>query len=128
MKAASLPGQSVCVILPGKTLKEDECYAPGYKDGDKLALIRFPHEGKFAIPILTVNNRNRECRAMIGTDVSDALCMNPKAAERLSGADFDGDTVVLYQIIKVLLKMHHSLKLLKVSMVKPSIQDMKECL
>ena len=113
MKAASLPGQSVCVILPGKTLKEDECYAPGYKDGDKLALIRFPHEGKFAIPILTVNNRNKECREMIGTDVPDALCMNPKAAERLSGADFDGDTVVVIPNNKGLIKSAPQLKALE---------------
>jgi len=113
MKAASLPGQSVCVILPGKTLKEDECYAPGYKDGDKLALIRFPHEGKFAIPILTVNNRNKECREMIGTDVPDALCMNPKAAERLSGADFDGDTVVVIPNNKGVIKNAPQLKALE---------------
>lgn len=95
MKAAALPGQSVCVILPCTTLKENECYAPGYKDGDKLALIRYPHSGKHEIPILTVNNRNREGRSIIGTDATDALCMNPKAAEKLSGADFDGDTVVV---------------------------------
>ena len=113
MKAASLPGQSVCVILPGQTLKEDECYAPGYKDGDKLACIRFPHEGKFAIPILTVNNRNRECRKMIGTDVQDAICMNPKAAERLSGADFDGDTVVVIPNNKGVIKSAPQLKSLE---------------
>lgn len=113
MKAASLPGQSVCVILPGQTLKEDECYAPGYKDGDKLACIRFPHEGKFAIPILTVNNRNRECRKMISTDVQDAICMNPKAAERLSGADFDGDTVVVIPNNKGVIKSAPQLKSLE---------------
>lgn len=113
MKAAALPGQSVCVILPGVTLREDECYAPGYKDGDKLALIRYPHSGKHEIPILTVNNRNRECRKMIGTDVPDALCLNPKAAEQLSGADFDGDTVVVIPNNKNVIKSAPQLKSLE---------------
>lgn len=113
MKAASLPGQSVCVILPSLTLKENECYAPGYKDGDKLALIRYPHSGKHEIPILTVNNRNKECREMIGTNVVDALCMNPKAAEQLSGADFDGDTVVVIPNNKNVIKSAPQLKSLE---------------
>ena len=113
MKAASLPGQSVCVLLPCPTLKENECYAPGYKDGDKLALIRYPHSGKHEIPILTVNNKNREGRAMIGTDVPDALCVNPKAAEQLSGADFDGDTVVVIPNNKNFIKSAPQLKSLE---------------
>ena len=113
MKAAALPGQSVCVILPCTTLKENECYAPGYKDGDKLALIRYPHSGKHEIPILTVNNRNREGRSIIGTDATDALCMNPKAAEKLSGADFDGDTVVVIPNNRGTIKSAPQLKALE---------------
>lgn len=113
MKAAALPGQSVCVILPCTTLKENECYAPGYKDGDKLALIRYPHSGKHEIPILTVNNRNREGRSIIGTDAIDALCMNPKAAEKLSGADFDGDTVVVIPNNRGTIKSAPQLKALE---------------
>ena len=30
------------------------------RDGERVALIRFPHGGTFEIPQLTVNNRNRE--------------------------------------------------------------------
>lgn len=95
LKAASLPGQSVKVILPSLSLKQGEVYAPSYKDGDKLALVRYPHTGKHEMPILTVNNKNREGRAILGTNPSDAICINPKDAEILSGADFDGDTVVV---------------------------------
>ena len=95
MKAAALPGQSVKVILPAPSLKEGEVYAPSYKDGDKLALIRYPHSGKHEIPILTVNNKNREGRQILGTNPADAICLNPKNAEQLSGADFDGDTVLV---------------------------------
>jgi predicted transcriptional regulator len=95
LKAASLPGQSVKVLLPSLSLKQGEVYAPSYKDGDKLALIRYPHTGKHEMPILTVNNKNREGRAILGTNPSDAICINPKDAQILSGADFDGDTVVV---------------------------------
>lgn len=104
MKAAALPGQSVKVILPAPSLKEGEVYAPSYKDGDKLALIRYPHSGKHEIPILTVNNKNREGRQILGTNPADAICLNPKNAEQLSGADFDGDTVVVIPNNKGLIK------------------------
>lgn len=94
LKAASLPGQQYHVILPVNTLKENEIYAPNYEDGTKLALIRYPHGGTFEIPILTVNNKNEKARKLIGTDAGDAVCINHNVAEQLSGADFDGDTVM----------------------------------
>lgn len=94
LKAAALPGQKYHVIIPNNTLKENEVYAPGYKDGTKLALIRYPHGGTFEIPICTVNNKNALGKKLIGTDPIDAICINAKVAERLSGADFDGDTVM----------------------------------
>ena len=94
LKAASLPGQAFSVILPMPSLKDNEIYAPNYKDGTKLALVRYPHAGTFEIPILTVNNKNAEGKKMIGKDVLDAVGVNSKVAERLSGADFDGDTVM----------------------------------
>lgn len=94
LKAASLPGQAFNVILPMPSLKDNEIYAPNYKDGTKLALVRYPHAGTFEIPILTVNNKNAEGKKMIGKDVLDAVGVNSKVAERLSGADFDGDTVM----------------------------------
>ena len=94
LQAAALPGQKYHVILPVNTLKETEVYAPNYKDGSKLALIRYPHGGTFEIPILTVNNKHAAARKLLGTDVIDAVGINSKVAERLSGADFDGDTVM----------------------------------
>lgn len=94
LKAAALPGQKYKVILPNNTLNDDEIYAPGYKDGTKLALIRYPHGGTFEIPVCKVNNKNALGKKLIGDDPEDAVCINSKVAERLSGADFDGDTVM----------------------------------
>lgn len=94
LKAAALPGQKYHVIIPVNTLKDDEVYAPGYKDGTKLALIRYPHGGTFEIPILKVNNKHKPASDIIGKDTIDALCINKKNADLLSGADFDGDTVM----------------------------------
>lgn len=94
LKAAALPGQKYHVIVPNGTLKDNECYAPGYDTGTKLALIRYPHGGTFEIPIVTVNNKNQLGKKLIGSDSIDAICINSRVAERLSGADFDGDTVM----------------------------------
>ncbi len=94
LKAAALPGQKYHVIIPINALKETEVYAPNYKDGTKLALIRYPHAGTFEIPILTVNNKNKVANKVLGKDVGDAVGINKKVADRLSGADFDGDTVM----------------------------------
>ena len=94
LQAAALPGQKYHVIIPNNTLKENEVYAPGYESGTKLALVRYPHGGTFEIPICTVNNKNALGKKLIGTDPIDAICINAKVAERLSGADFDGDTVM----------------------------------
>ena len=94
LKAASLPGQKYHVIIPVNSMGDDKVYAPNYKDGTKLALIRYPHGGTFEIPILTVDNKNATARKLLGTDVKDAIGITAKVAERLSGADFDGDTVM----------------------------------
>lgn len=94
LKAAALPRQSTHVILPVNSLKDTEIYAPNFNDGDRVALIRFPHGGTFEIPELTVNNRHREAKKLLGS-AKDAVGINAKVAERLSGADFDGDTVLV---------------------------------
>ena len=94
LQAAALPGQKYHVIIPVNTLKDNEIYAPGYEDGTKLALIRYPHAGTFEIPILKVNNKNGLARDIIGTSSIDAVGINKNNADRLSGADFDGDTVM----------------------------------
>lgn len=94
LQAAALPGQKYHVIIPITTMKDTEIYAPNYENGTKLALIRYPHGGTFEIPILTVNNKHAAAKKLLGTNVSDAVGINSKVAERLSGADFDGDTVM----------------------------------
>ena len=93
LKAAALPRQRVHVILPEPSVKETEVYAPNYRNGEKLALVRYPHTGPFEIPIVTVNNKNAKAKKLIGPDSVDAIVINKKTADRLSGADFDGDTV-----------------------------------
>lgn len=95
LKAAALPRQKTQVILPVSSMKDTEIYAPGYNNGEQVALIRYPHAGTFEIPILTVNNKNQKARSILGTDIMDAVGIHPKVAERLSGADFDGDTVTV---------------------------------
>lgn len=95
LKAAALPGQKYHVIIPVNTLNDNEIYAPGYADGTKVALIRYPHGGTFEIPILTVNNKHEAARKLIGDTSEDAVGINKNNADRLSGADFDGDTVMV---------------------------------
>lgn len=95
LQAASLPRQKYQVILPLNTIKDNEIYAPNYKDGETVALIRYPHGGTFEIPILKVNNRQTEGKRVISPEAKDAVGINSKVAERLSGADFDGDTVMV---------------------------------
>lgn len=94
LKAAALPRQRYQVILPVPSMKDNEIYAPNYKDGEQVALIRYPHGGTFEIPILTVNNKQADAKKMLGNTPADAVGINAKVAARLSGADFDGDTVM----------------------------------
>lgn len=95
LKAAALPRQKYQVILPLTTIKDNEVYAPNYRNGEQVALIRYPHGGTFEIPILTVNNKQVEGKRVLGNTPKDAIGINSKVAERLSGADFDGDTVMV---------------------------------
>jgi hypothetical protein len=94
LKAAALPRQGSHVILPINTIREGEIYAPNYRNGERVALVRYPHGGIFEIPELTVNNKHPEARKLLG-NAKDAVGINSKVAERLSGADFDGDTVLV---------------------------------
>lgn len=94
LKAAALPRQKTRVILPVGSMKETEVYAPGFRDGESVVLVRFPHGGTFEIPELKVNNRNLEAKKLLG-DAQDAIGIHSKVASRLSGADFDGDTVLV---------------------------------
>lgn len=94
LKAAALPGQKYHVIIPIPSMKDTEVYAPRYENGTKIALVRYPHGGTFEIPVLTVNNKQADARKLLGSDPFDAIGINSKVAEQLSGADFDGDTVM----------------------------------
>lgn len=95
LQAAALPRQKYQVILPLTSVKDNEIYAPNYNDGETVALVRYPHGGLFEIPVLKVNNKNAEGKRIMGTNPKDAVGINSKVAEQLSGADFDGDTVMV---------------------------------
>lgn len=95
LQAAALPRQKYQVIIPITSMKDNEVYAPNYENGETVALVRYPHGGTFEIPILTVNNKQSEARRVLGNTPADAIGINSKVAERLSGADFDGDTVMV---------------------------------
>lgn len=94
LKAVGLPRTATHVILPINSLKDTEIYAPKYNNGETVVLIRHPHGGIFEIPQLTVNNSNKEAARSI-KGAKDAVGINAQVAARLSGADFDGDTVLV---------------------------------
>jgi len=95
LKAAALPRQGAFAILPCLTLKDNEVYAPMYDNGEEVILVRHPHEGTFQIPRLIVNNDNPEGKRVIGNDAQHAVGITPYTANQLSGADYDGDTVLV---------------------------------
>lgn len=95
LKAAQLPRQASKVILPVPSMKPTEVYTGGtFRDGERVVLIRHPHGGTFELPELVVNNRHPEARKLLG-EGKDVIGIHPKVAERLSGADFDGDSVIV---------------------------------
>lgn len=117
LAAAAMPRQNTRVILPVTDLKENQIYAPSYKNGEQVVLIRYPHGGKFEIPELTVaNNASSQAKSMFeknGGSARDAVCINAKVAERLSGADFDGDTVLVIPNNRKEIKTEKALEGLK---------------
>lgn len=92
LKAYGFPGQAGKVILPVETLPPNQIYAPSYKSGTEVVLIRYPHASITEIPSLTVNNNHKDAKRILGQAI-DAVGISPKVAQQLSGADFDGDTV-----------------------------------
>lgn len=111
LKAAAMPRQGNFVILPSNDLKPTEVFAPKYNNGESVVLIRHPHGGIFEIPQLTVNNNNPKVRSILGNNPIDGIAINPKVAKKLSGADFDGDTVLVIPIRKSNeIKISNSLK------------------
>lgn len=113
LKAAALPGLAYHVLLPDPDMKPGDIYAPNYNNGEKVALVRYPHGGIFEIPELTVNNKYSQYRKLIGADAPDAVAIHPSVANKLSGADFDGDTVLVIPNSKGKIKAAPSLKELK---------------
>lgn len=93
LKAAALPRQAHKVILPLKNIPEGEIYAPTFEDGEMIALVRHPHTGPFEIPVLKNNLKLKEGKTVVGK-AQDAIGIHPASAQILSGADFDGDTVL----------------------------------
>lgn len=100
LKAAAFAGQKTHVILPVKSLKDNEVYAPNYDNGTQVALVRYPHAGPFEIPILTVNNNNKEANSFM-KNAKDAVGINKNNADKLSGADFDGDNVIVIPLTRL---------------------------
>lgn len=94
LKAAGFPRQKWKVILPFPELKDNEIFAPDFRDGEEVICIRYPHGGVFEIPRLIVNNKTEIPNKLI-PNAKDAVGINAKVAEQLSGADFDGDTVLV---------------------------------
>lgn len=94
LKAAQMPRQSTHVLLPMNSMRPNEIYAPSFNHGEKVVLVRHPHAGPFEIPELTVNNNNRTAKRILGNAI-DAVGIHHSVAEQLSGADFDGDAVLV---------------------------------
>lgn len=135
LECVALPRQKWHVILPCTSIKENEVYAPNYKNGEKVALVRYPHGSITEMPICTVKNTNQEAKRMFGkgNNPMDAIAINPKTAQRLSGADFDGDTVIVIPTGgKVKIKNAPQLKALEgfdtqmAYPYKPGIQTLKK--
>lgn len=114
LKAAALPRQATRVILPIDSLKDNEIYAPSYKNGEHVVLVRHPHQGTFELPALKVNNKHAEAKKILGNTM-DAVGINTNVAQVLSGADFDGDSVVVIPIdnLKTKIKTTEPLEQLK---------------
>jgi hypothetical protein len=113
LQAAALPRQANKVLLPVPSMKPNEIYAPTFRNGERVVLIRHPHGGTFEIPELTVNNRNPEARKILGANALDAVGIHQKVAEHLSGADFDGDHVLVIPNNKGSVKTTPALEELK---------------
>lgn len=95
LKGAAMPRQGTFAILPVMSLKDTEVYAPNYNDGEEVVLVRFPHAGTFEMPRLRVNNQNPEAKEVLGPNPAHAIGINAHVANQLSGADYDGDTVLV---------------------------------
>ncbi len=113
LKAQGLPRTKNHVLLPITDIKPNEIYAPNYKDGERVVLVRHPHGGIFEIPDLVVNNRSSKIAKKMLGNAPDAVGIHPSVAGKLSGADFDGDTALVIPNNQGKIKTSRSLKELK---------------
>lgn len=95
LKAWAMPNQTTKVLLPLTTIDEKECYCPDYPPGTSLVCIRYPHSGPMEILRVKNNLSNKQGQEIFGSSPRDVIGISPKASYKLSGADFDGDTVVV---------------------------------
>lgn len=109
LKAAGFPGTKGHVLIPFPDMKPNEIYAPNYKQGDRVVLVRYPHGGTFEIAELTVNNKFKRGKSTLG-NAPDAVGIHPSVAPILSGADFDGDTAYITPNNKGKIKRSNPLK------------------
>lgn len=112
LKAKGLKGTKSHVLLPFPDMNPNEIYAPHYENGSRVVLVRHPHGGIFEIPDLRVNNNTPSAKRLLGI-VPDAVGIHPSVAEKLSGADFDGDTALVIPNNNGQVKTSRSLKELK---------------
>lgn len=113
LKAAAMPRQATQVLLPLNSIKETEIFAPNFKTGERVCLVRYPHSGPSEIPNLVVNNNHKEAISLFGKNPKDCVVINPKVAAQLAGADFDGDSVVVIPNKKGIINATKPLKDLK---------------
>lgn len=113
LKAKGLIGTKSHVLLPFPDMKANEIFAPNFKNGDRVVLVRHPHGGIFEIPDLIVNNKHLGALRMLGNTAPDAVGIHPSVAEKLSGADFDGDTALVIPNRNGQIKTSRTLKELK---------------
>lgn len=94
MRGAPFAGQQSYSILSIPSLKPNTIYAPKFEHGSKVVSIRFPNQGLFEIVESTVDNHNKEALSIM-KNAQDAVGIPPSTAHQMSGADFDGDSVVI---------------------------------
>jgi len=112
LNAKGLPKTKGHVILPFPDMNPNEIYAPWYDNGETVVLVRYPHGGVFELPQVKVNNKNQKAREILG-NAPDAIGIHPSVAKKLSGADFDGDTVYVIPNNDGKIKTSRTLKELK---------------
>lgn len=113
LKAKGTARSMAEVLLPLPSIKPNEIYAPNFKDGENVVLVRYPHAGRFELAQLTVNNKVKEGKEVLGAHPIDGVGIHPSVAQKLSGADFDGDTVYVFPNNNGQIKVRESLPGLK---------------